>query len=58
MSQAIAQATPGTPLPEAWKAARALYLLEDTLITVDADGHAVERYRAVVKILRQEGATM
>jgi len=53
MTQAMSQA-PAT-LPVNWKDAKALYLLEDTLITVDTDGHALQRYRAVVKILRQQG---
>lgn len=55
MTQAVTDAGTRAPLPDRWKDARALYLLEDTLITVDSDGHAVERYRAVVKILRQQG---
>lgn len=38
-----------------WGNAKAVYLLEDTLLTVQPDGHAVERYRAVVKILRPQG---
>lgn len=38
-----------------WGNAKAVYLLEDTLITVDANGHADFRYRGVVKILRPEG---
>ncbi len=55
MTQASTRRETTAPLPESWKDARALYLLEDTLITVDSDGQAVERYRAVVKILRQQG---
>ncbi|MBT9329993.1 DUF3857 domain-containing transglutaminase family protein [Paracidobacterium acidisoli] len=42
-------------LPRAEKNAKAVYLLEDTLLTVGPDGHAVTRYRAVVKILRPQG---
>ena len=38
-----------------WGNAKAVYLLEDTLLTVGADGKAVERYRGVVKILRPQG---
>jgi hypothetical protein len=38
-----------------WGDARAVILLNDTLVTVSADGKAVERDRMVVKILRQEG---
>lgn len=38
-----------------WGHARAVYLLEDKLITVQPDGRPLERYRAVVKILRPEG---
>lgn len=53
MTQAVSQAP--ASLPANWKDAKALFLLEDTLITVDNDGHAVQRYRAVVKILRQQG---
>lgn len=48
-------AAPATPFPPAWRDARAVYLLEDTLVTVQPDGHAVQRYRAVVKILRPQG---
>ncbi|MFZ0633278.1 MAG: DUF3857 domain-containing transglutaminase family protein [Acidobacteriaceae bacterium] len=55
MTQAVTDAGARAPLPDRWKDARALYLLEDTLITVDSEGHALERYRAVVKILRQQG---
>jgi hypothetical protein len=38
-----------------WGDAKAVYLLEDTLLTVQPDGRPVERYRAVVKILRPQG---
>jgi hypothetical protein len=38
-----------------WGDARAVILLQDTLVTVSADGKATERERMVVKILRQEG---
>jgi transglutaminase-like putative cysteine protease len=38
-----------------WGSARAVYLLEDTLLTIQPDGRPVERYRAVVKILRPQG---
>jgi hypothetical protein len=38
-----------------WGNAKAVYLLEDTLLTFNGDGRPVERYRAVVKILRPEG---
>lgn len=38
-----------------WGDARAVFLLEDTLVTVAPNGKATERYRAVVKILRPEG---
>ncbi len=55
MTQAVSEAGTRAPLPDTWKDAKALYLLEDTLITVDADGHAVERHRVAVKILRQQG---
>ncbi len=45
-----AAATPGN-----WGNARAVVLLNDTLVTVEPDGKAVERDRMVVKILRPEG---
>jgi hypothetical protein len=38
-----------------WGDARAVYLLQDTLVTVDPNGRATERDRIVVKILRPEG---
>ena len=38
-----------------WGNAKAVYLLDDTLLTVQPDGRPVERYRAVVKILRPQG---
>lgn len=41
-----------------WGTARAVYLLEDKLVTVGPDGRPVERYRAVVKILRPQGRRM
>jgi Domain of Unknown Function with PDB structure (DUF3857)/Transglutaminase-like superfamily len=43
------------PLPVYSKDAKAILLLEDKLITVTPDGHAAERYRYVVKILRPQG---
>jgi hypothetical protein len=43
------------PLPEHSSDARAIVLLEDTLITVQPDGRSVERYRLAVKILRPGG---
>ena len=55
MTQAVSQAGAKTALPDSWKDAKALVLLDDTLITVDPDGHAVEHSRMVVKILRQQG---
>jgi hypothetical protein len=39
----------------AWGSAKAVYLLNDTLVTVQPNGRAVERDRVVVKILRPEG---
>lgn len=48
-------AAPSTPFPASWRDARAVFLLEDTLVTVQPDGHATQRYRAVVKILRPQG---
>lgn len=45
----------GGPLPEHSRDARAMVLLEDKLITVQADGRAIERDRMVVKILRPRG---
>lgn len=38
-----------------WGNARAVVLLDDTLLTVEPDGKAIERDRMVVKILRPEG---
>jgi hypothetical protein len=51
----VTQAATGAPLKGEWRDAKAVYLLEDTLVTVQPDGHAVQRYRAVVKILRPQG---
>lgn len=51
----VMQASANAPLKAEWHDARAIYLLEDTLLTVQPDGKAVERYRAVVKILRPQG---
>ena len=51
----VLQAATDAPLKGEWKDAKAVYLLEDTLLTVGPDGRAVERYRAVVKILRPQG---
>jgi transglutaminase-like putative cysteine protease len=42
-------------LPEHSKDAKAIVLLDDTLVTVQADGRATERYRYVVRILRPQG---
>jgi transglutaminase-like putative cysteine protease len=42
-------------LPDHSPNARAIVLLEDKLITVQADGRAVERYRLALKILRSRG---
>ena len=51
----VLQASTDTPLQGGWRDAKAVFLLEDTLLTVEPDGRAVERYRAVVKILRPQG---
>ena len=51
----VLQAAANATLKPEWHDAKAVYLLEDTLVTVDAGGNAVQRYRAVVKILRQQG---
>jgi Domain of Unknown Function with PDB structure (DUF3857)/Transglutaminase-like superfamily len=51
----VLQAAANAPLKPEWRDAKAVYLLEDTLLTVDAGGNAVQRYRAVVKILRPQG---
>ena len=48
-------ATPSAPFPPSWRDAKAVFLLEDTLVTVQPDGRATQRYRAVVKILRPQG---
>ena len=42
-------------LPGQAKEAKAIVLFEEDLITVQPDGHATERYRHVVKILRPQG---
>lgn len=51
----VTQAATSAPYPASWRDAKAVYLLEDTLLTVGPDGRATERYRAVVKILRPQG---
>jgi transglutaminase-like putative cysteine protease len=51
----VVQASSPIVLPHGEREAKAAYLLEDTLLTVQPDGHAVIRYRAVVKILRPQG---
>ncbi|HEY2015874.1 MAG TPA: hypothetical protein VGH38_20365, partial [Bryobacteraceae bacterium] len=51
----VVQASTNAPLKGEWRDAKAVFLLEDTLLTVQPDGRAVERYRAVVKILRPQG---
>ena len=51
----VLQAATDAPLKGEWKDAKAVFLLEETLLTVSPDGKAVERYRAVVKILRPQG---
>jgi len=51
----LTQAASSAPLPSDWKDAKAVYLLEDKLLSFDSGGRAVERYRAVVKILRPQG---
>jgi hypothetical protein len=51
----VLQAATDAPLKADWRDAKAVYLLEDTLITVQPDGRPVERYRAVVRILRPQG---
>jgi hypothetical protein len=38
-----------------WGDAKAVVLLQDTLLTIEPDGKAIERDRMVVKILRPEG---
>lgn len=38
-----------------WGDAKAVYLLEDTQLAVDANGRVEQRYRAVVRILRPDG---
>jgi hypothetical protein len=42
-------------LPEYPPGTKAVVLLEDKMLTVRPDGKAVERYRSVIKILRQQG---
>jgi hypothetical protein len=51
----VMEAATNAPLKSEWHDAKAVYLLEDTLLTVGPDGKAVERYRAVVRILRSQG---
>jgi hypothetical protein len=49
------QAASAMTLKPAWQDAKAVVLLEDTLVTVDAGGRATQRYRIAVKILRPQG---
>ncbi len=51
----VTQAASSAPLPGEWRDAKAVYLLEESVLSFEADGRAVERYRAVVKILRPGG---
>lgn len=51
----VTQAATDAPLKGEWRDAKAIYLLEDTLVTVQPDGRALQRYRAVVKILWPQG---
>ncbi len=51
----VTQAATDAPLKAEWRDAKAVYLLEDTLVSFDSGGRVVERYRAVVKILRPQG---
>jgi len=51
----LTQAATDAPLRADWRDAKAVYLLEDSLLSVDPGGHATLRYRAVVKILRPQG---
>ena len=51
----VTQAATDAPLKAEWRDAKAVVLLDDTLVTVAADGAAVERERRVVKILRPQG---
>ncbi len=51
----VTGAVTSAPLKSDWRDARAVYLLDDTLITVQPDGRVVERSRTVVKILRPQG---
>ncbi|HEY1502489.1 MAG TPA: DUF3857 and transglutaminase domain-containing protein [Acidobacteriaceae bacterium] len=51
----VLQASTDAPLKGEWRDAKAVYLLQDTLLTVQPDGRAVERERLVVKILRPQG---
>ncbi len=51
----VTQAATDAPLKSEWRDAKAVVLLDDTLVTVAADGAAVERERRVVKILRPQG---
>ena len=51
----VTEAATAAPLKADWHDAKAIYLLEDTLLTVQPDGRVIQRYRAVVKILRPQG---
>ncbi len=51
----VTQAATDAPLKAEWRDAKAVYLLEDTLVSFDSGGRPVERYRAVVRILRPQG---
>jgi len=51
----VLQAATAAPLKPEWRDAKAVYLLEDTLLTVQPDGRVTQRYRAVIRILRPQG---
>jgi hypothetical protein len=51
----VTQAATDSPLKAEWRGAKAVCLLEDTLLSFEPGGRAVERYRVVVKILRPQG---
>ena len=51
----VLQAAQTVNPPAAEHDAKAMYLLEDTLLTVQGDGRATYRYRAVIRILRPQG---
>jgi transglutaminase-like putative cysteine protease len=51
----VTQAATDSALKGEWRDAKAIVLLDDTLVTMAPDGKMIRRNRAVVKILRPQG---